>query len=147
TSTAAHAVGPASRRDRAAGHAGGAVNVWGLAQQIVYVLSPNLFTWTGAPTTSGNDGTAVLSRLVVGPETPPDFFQRDAVAPFGLLHPEAVTDHPDHPADLIDEARFTLYLFAANATEQAGSAALMGGNRYALSGSRGRGLLEAEPLV
>lgn len=88
----------------------------------------------------------VLSRVAVTPGTP-DFFKRDAVAPFVLIHPEAGRPHPEHPADLVEEARWTAYLFAANATDQAGGAAVVGGNRGGLSTSRGRGLLEVAPLL
>lgn len=116
------------------------MNVWQLSQQIVFALNQANFVWPDAPS------EPVLSRVIVGPP-PPDFFQHDLVAPAAILHVETERDHDEHPADLVEEARWSLYLFAANATEQAGSAAVMGGNRATLGSSRGRGLLEIEPLV
>jgi hypothetical protein len=116
------------------------VNTEQLAQQIVSVLNPSNFKW------GVGLNEAVLSRVIVGPVAD-GFFQHDFVTPCAVLHVESTKDHDEHPADLIEEQRFTLYIFAANASEQSGSAAIVGGNRAELGSSRGRGLLEIEPLV
>ena len=111
-----------------------------ITQQLVWALAPARFTW------GVGLNEAVLSRVVAGP-APLDFFQHDLVTPAALLHVDAGTDHEEHPADLVEKQTWTLELYAANATEQSGSAAVVGGNRADLGSSRGRGLLEIEPLV
>lgn len=116
------------------------MNVLQLSAQLISTLAPQNFTWgVGA-------NEAVLSRVVVGP-VGDGFFQHDFVSPCGVLHVEAGKDNDEHPADLVEEQRWTLYLFAENATEQSGGAAVTGGNRNSVGSSRGRGLLEIEPLV
>lgn len=116
------------------------MNVQQLTQQLVAILSPQNFFWPDPPS------EPVLARVGVVPGQP-DFFSMDAAAPFALIHPEAARDHPEHPADLVEEARWSIYLFAANATDQAGGAGIVGGNRTALGSSIGRGVLEVEPRV
>lgn len=111
-----------------------------MTQQLCWLLSPQQFTWPDSP----ND--PVLARVASIPANP-DFFSLDAAAPFALVHPEATRGNPEHPADLVEEARWSVYLFAANATDQAGGAALVGGNRQSLGQSYGRGVLEVSPVV
>lgn len=102
--------------------------------------TPN-FTWPDSP------NEAVFSRVLAGVGVPSDFFQQDAAAPYAFLHVDATRDHEEFPADLVDEQRWTLYMFAANASSQSGGEAVVGGNRESLGSSRGRGLLEVESLV
>lgn len=116
------------------------MNIQQITQNLVHVLSPQNFLWPDPP------NEAVLARVGVVPGSP-DFLTLDAAAPFALIHPESSRDHPEHPADLVEEARWTVFLFAANGTDQAGGAAVVGGNRLSLGSSVGRGVLEVEPLV
>lgn len=110
-----------------------------LAQQIVMALNQTLFRWpTGLQ-------EPILSRVVVGPGVDPR--NMDAAMPWAIVHVEQGRDHAENPADLIEEARLTLYLFAGNATNQAGQAAVVGGNRFAIGSSRGMGLGDIEPLI
>lgn len=120
------------------------MNVFQTAQQLVWALNQDNFKWP----TVGAEGVQepVLSRVVVGPQAP-DFFHQDFAAPAAILHVERGQDDREHPADVVDEQRFTLYLFTSNPSETSGSAAVVGGNRQDLGSSRGRGLLEIEPLV
>jgi hypothetical protein len=119
------------------------VSPYQITQQLIALFSPrnvSVATWPDAP------NEPLLSRIVAAPP-PAGYFRHDLVAPFGLLAVEAFRAHDEHPADLIEEARWTLYLCAGNATQQAGSGAVVGGNRSSLGSSKGRGLLEVEPLV
>lgn len=116
------------------------MNPWQLTQDMIYRLNPTNLKWG-----EGND-EAVLSRVIAAP-APPGFFRHDSVTPYALLQLESGRGNEEHPADLIEEARWSLYLLAGNATEQSGAAPVVGGNRVNLGSSRGRGLLEVEPLV
>jgi hypothetical protein len=110
-----------------------------LANQLVSLLGPN-FKWPGG----GRE--FVFNRVMVDPDQAGPF-HADVVLPACFVHVEAGKDTDEHPADLIEEQRFTISMFAANPTDQAGGAAVVGGNRDDLGSSRNRGLLEIEPLV
>jgi hypothetical protein len=116
------------------------LNPFQLTQNLVFVLNQNNFVWPDPP------GEAILGRVGVTPARP-DFFTLDSVVPFALIHPETTRAHAEHPADIVEEAHWTVALFGANATDQAGGAALVGGNRASLGSSRGRGILEVESRV
>jgi hypothetical protein len=101
--------------------------------------------------------TPILGRVAVTAQEP-TFGLLDQVAPSVLIRPERGTPHGEHPADLEEEARWTVTLYALNATDQAGGAAVVGGNRTVPGtpgspivlpppDSLGRGLLEIEPLL
>lgn len=106
---------------------------------LVFYLNASNFVWPG--------GTSpVLGRASVT-VNPPTFNTLDQVAPCVLIRCERTGANPEHPAALEEEARWTIVLYALNATDQAGQAAVLGGNRASLTTSPGRGLLEIEPLV
>lgn len=116
------------------------------SEQIVWSIgaivsgTPNL-AWPETPF------EAVLGKAMAGVEIPADFFSQDAVAPFAFVHIDATQDNEEVPPDVIEEQRFTIYMFAMNATDMAGGAAVVGGNRESLGSSKSRGLAEVEPLV
>jgi len=116
------------------------MNIDQITQQLVASLNPTNLVWPGT------GGEPVLSRVVVGP-VPEGFFQHDFVSLCAILHVESSLDNDEHPADLVEEAKWSLWLFAENAGSQSGGDAVVGGNRHSLLSSRGRGLLEIEPLV
>lgn len=115
------------------------MNPWQLTQNLVWWLSQPQFVWPGG-------GEPVLGRVGVTVDAP-TFNVLDQVVPSVLIRPERTVAHPEHPADLEEEARWSLVLYAMNATDQAGGAAIVGGNRKSTTSSEGRGLLEVEPLV
>jgi hypothetical protein len=115
------------------------MNPWQILQNLVWYLNPTQFVWPGT-------ATPVLGRVSVTTD-PATFAALDQVAPSVMIRAERTAAHPEHPADLEDEARWALTLYALNATDQAGGASVVGGNRAPGSVSSGRGLLELEPLV
>lgn len=117
------------------------MNPWQLTQTLVSLLSPANLAWPDSP------AEPILGRVGVWPGVGGDFFAMDAVVPFALVHPETTRSNEEHPADLVDEARWSIFLFAGNASEQAGGPALVGGSRASLGSSKGRGILEVEGRV
>lgn len=87
----------------------------------------------------------VFARVGVT-SNPAEFDVLDSAMPLALVVPESEEDNAEHP-DIVDEARWTVLLFAANANDQAGGAALVGAVRKSLGvSSEGRGVLDLGPI-
>lgn len=108
-----------------------------ITQNLVWFLNPTNFVWSA--------GQPVLGRVGVVVD-PPTLNVLDQVTPSVLIRVERAAAHPEHPADLDEEVKWTITLYAQNGTDQAGGAAVVGGNRTG-AGSQGRGVLEIEPLL
>lgn len=115
------------------------MNSFQATSNLVNYLNQANFTW---PTTT----TPVLGRVAVTVNAP-TFNALDQIAPSVLIRPDRSTPHGEHPAEIEEEARWTVTLYVLNATDQAGGAAVVGGNRTSQLKSEGRGLLEIEPLL
>jgi hypothetical protein len=134
------------------------VNVYmTIAGGSVFYLAANV---AGAGTFSVDVTDAALVMNQQAPATEPVFARVavcaneaefgiiDSAFPLALVIPEAEEDPAEHSDDLVDEARFTVLIFAANANDQAGGAALVGANRLGVgTSSVGRGVMDLEPMV
>ena len=116
------------------------MNAEQLTQNLVWVLNATNFQYA--------NGQPVLGRVAVSVNEP-TFGLLDQIAPSVLIRPARFAAHPEHPADIEAEVRWTATLFVLNATDQAGGAAVVGGNRPSggANTSLGRGILEIEPLT
>jgi hypothetical protein len=117
------------------------MNQFQTTQNIVSALNQTNFVWPGS-----SPASPILGRVAVTDRTP-TFNTLDQVSPCVLIRPDRGAGHGEHPADVEDGVRWTLTLYVLNATDQAGGAAVVGGNRQSQTVSMGRGLLEIEPLL
>ena len=115
------------------------MNAEQFTQNLVFVLNQTNFLWPGT-------SVPILGRAHVTSDTP-TFNSLDQVAPSVLIRPERSAAHKERSADLEEEGRWTVTLYVLNATDQAGGAAVVGGNRVNQPSSQGAGLLEIEPLL
>lgn len=113
------------------------MNPWQVTQQILKILAA--LAWADSPS------DPILGQVWCS-AIDPSWLQKATRFPCAVVTPGPVTYLPEH-SQIVDEARWFVYVFAANANDAAGGAAVQGANRTSLGVSAGRGVEELVPAV